>query len=109
MRCRRRIAAKALTRLEDALEAVTPVWDAATKSFVDRPDHKTRLAAVQIYLENTLGQPTRRCENITVTAAATKPDYELMLRRSPALREAARRALERAEQAAETEQAAARV
>ena len=101
MRSSKLAALRVLQAMEDSLVATVSVWDAASKSFVDRPDYKTRLMAVTTYLAHTVGLPIQRNENLNINAPAKQTiPYEEMLKRSPALRDAARRALERAERAA---------
>jgi hypothetical protein len=98
MRSSRRLADQVLRRLEEGLEATSVIWDAPTKTFVERPDFKVRLAAVELYLANTAGLPVQRSENLNITASANpQPNLIESLSRSRAAREALRRALDRAD------------
>lgn len=83
---------KALEQMEAALEATRSVWDAKTKDFKEVPDHRTRLAACELYLAHTVGLPVQRNENLNINASANGPKVE---RRpaTPAMLEALERRL----------------
>lgn len=87
-------AKKVFAAIEEALDAVRPVWNAGTQSFVDQPDYRTRLAAVELYLAHTVGLPVQRNENLNINASANGPKVE---RRpaTPAMLEALERKLAR--------------
>ena len=61
------LADKVLVEIEAAVCATTSIWDATAKAFADRPDYKTRLAAVELYLAHTIGLPVQRTENLNLT------------------------------------------
>lgn len=99
------LATKVVREIEASVEATTPVWDAATKAFADRPDYKTRLAACEIILAYTVGLPVQRNENLNLSVAPQLTAEERQRQddrslESPAMRAALRRRLDRAEEKA---------
>ena len=98
LRTNQNLGEKVLHQIEVAIEATTAVWDAGSKSFVDRPDFKTRLAACELYLAHTVGLPVQRSENLNLNAQA-KPALEEVCLNSPAALDAMRRVLDKAERA----------
>lgn len=104
LRTNPRLANKVLREIENAVEATRPVWDSSKKSFIEKPDFKTRLAACELFLSYCVGLPVQRNENLNITAPNTAAvGYEEMLRKSPALRQAMRRSVDRAEAEAKVE------
>jgi hypothetical protein len=103
LRDNQRLAARVLMEIEAALSATTAIWDAPSKTFIDRPDFKTRLQACELYLAHTVGLPVQRSENLNVNAHAPASDAispEAQFMSSPTLRQAARHLLDRAERRA---------
>lgn len=102
LRTNQNLADKVLQQIVAAIEATTAVWDAGSKSFVDRPDFKTRLAACELYLAHTVGLPVQRSENLNLNAQTSTEQNDACLS-SSAAREAMRRMLDKAERDAAKE------
>ena len=100
LRTNQNLGEKVLHQIEVAIEATTAVWDAGSKSFVDRPDYKTRLAACELYLAHTVGLPVQRSENLNLNAQA-KPALGEVWLNTPAALEAARRMVAKAQREAD--------
>lgn len=60
------IAGKLMDLIRGAMNATRTKWDKDTEAFVELPDHKTRLAAVELYLAHTIGLPVQRTENLNL-------------------------------------------
>jgi len=61
------IAGKLMDVIRGAMNATRTKWDKDTEAFVELPDHKTRLAAVELYLAHTIGLPVQRTENLNLS------------------------------------------
>ena len=69
------MATKAKREVDEAMDAIRPVWCRETESFIDQPDHKTRMLAVELHLHNTVGLPIQRTENFHINKSVTRdPD-----------------------------------
>lgn len=79
------IAGKLMDLIRGAMNATRTKWDKDTEAFVELPDHKTRLAAVELYLAHTIGLPVQRTENLNLsgkmpgTGAKRKPASPALL------------------------------
>lgn len=95
------LAELVVSAIKDGLRAMGKHWDKDLKNWSFEIDSRTRLASAQLALHYLVGLPVQRNVNVNIHQKQ-KPEvpYEEMLKRSPALRDAARRALERAEKAA---------
>jgi hypothetical protein len=82
------------------LGAEVQCWSSKTQEYIPKIDYPTRLKSTAWLASYSDGLPAQRAESPTTTTP-TKPEmsYDEALRRSPALRDAARRALLRAETA----------
>ncbi len=79
------------------LEARTvPRWDMAAKEWTDAPDYKTQIQTLALLLAHMEGEPIKRVihQHLGGTGAV---DPLAALQASPALREAARRILDKSE------------
>lgn len=56
---------QAVSAIEDGLSATRRFWSPVTKSFVDEPDHKTRLDAAKTILAYHEGTPVQRVVAVT--------------------------------------------
>jgi hypothetical protein len=82
--------------LDNALTATRRTWDAGSKSWIEEPDTRSQLQAFFGCLAHMEGEPIKRIiHQHTGTGKAVDPLEAL--RESPALREATRRALDKAE------------
>jgi len=66
------LAKKAKRAIEEAMDATRPVWSKEAETFVDQPDHKTRMVAVELYLHNTVGLPVQRTENLNINKTVAR-------------------------------------
>ncbi|MBC7368714.1 MAG: hypothetical protein H7343_18215 [Undibacterium sp.] len=66
------MARKAKRAIEEAMDATRPVWQKETESFIEQPDHKTRMVAVELYLHNTVGLPVQRTENLNINKTVAR-------------------------------------
>lgn len=64
------MAVKVLRKIDEGLEATRSIWSKEANDMVEVPDHKTRLAAVELYLAHTVGLPVQRSENLNINARA---------------------------------------
>lgn len=82
--------------LHNALTATRRTWDSASKTWVEEPDTRSQLQAFFGCLAHMEGEPIKRI--IHQHNGSGKPlDAVAALQESPALREATRRALDKAE------------
>ena len=56
---------QAVSAIEDGLSATRRFWSPITKSFIDEPDHKTRLDAAKTILAYHEGTPVQRVVTVT--------------------------------------------
>lgn len=80
----------------DALQAKSGYRDKATGEWIDIPDYKTRLSACMGILAHMEGEPIKRIIHQHLGGSGAV-DPLAALQESPALREAARRLLEKSE------------
>ena len=79
------VAAKVMDVIRASMAATRTKWDKDAEAFVEVPDHKTQLAAVELYLAHTIGLPVQRTENLNLSgkmpgqAAARKPATPALL------------------------------
>lgn len=85
--------------IKDGLRSMSRHWDKDAKGWVYEIDTRGRLASAQMYLQYVVGLPVARVEMKSISVQKPMDSFDV-LRRSPAAREAARRALERAEKLA---------
>jgi hypothetical protein len=91
---------KAIDVLLAQMDAETVFYDLTAKELVTRPDGKTRLAAVELFLAYREGRPVER-KIIETHNVDSMDDVEKKLASSPAMREQFRLMLENAEKKAE--------
>lgn len=96
------LAPLVLDAIKTGLRAETSRWDHGAKAWVTEVDAKTRLVAAQMVLNYTVGLPLVRSQavNVNVSSSDTSKNYDELMVKSPAMRAAARRQLERAERLA---------
>lgn len=87
----------ALAALKAALSSNQMYYNKSLKAWEAEPDARTRLAAAQVCLQYLEGLPLQRIESKSITADVSGQGAEVVLKNSPAAREALRRMLDRAE------------
>lgn len=98
---------KVLRKIDEGLEATRSIWSKEANDFIEVPDHKTRLAAVELYLAHTVGLPVQRSENLNINARAGA-GQSIRRKATPMEVEALERRLARAKKEAAEESKAGR-
>jgi hypothetical protein len=93
------LATLVVDAIKDGLRAMGKHWDKDLKNWAYEIDSRTRLQSAQLALHYLVGLPVQRNVNVNINQGPKQQvPYEEMLKRSPALREAAKRAIARAEE-----------
>ncbi|MEI6070522.1 MAG: hypothetical protein WCS31_01915 [Verrucomicrobiae bacterium] len=87
---------RAASTIRSAMAAEHRVYDPEQKKLISFPDHKTRLAAAQLFLTHVEGMPVQKAEIVSVNIDGRREAEERIFR-SPALLAAMRARLESAE------------
>ena len=86
----------AIQVLKEQMEATTSFYDLKARKFMTRPDHRTRLAAAELYLAYLIGKPIER-RVIEQHNVDSLEDVEKKLAKCPALREEFKKMIANAE------------
>jgi hypothetical protein len=70
------------------LKATKRMWSQAARDFVEVPDGATQVEAAKCLLSYGVGQPVQRLISFTKTDSDSPEEFQMKLKRSPALRKA---------------------